>query len=198
MSFDNTNAAHAYPEGGGKSVWSDTPSLIQACIAGNREAQKKLYDTYSPAAYSLIRRYTRHEEIAAEILNDAFFKILTKLDKYSFEGAFEGWIRTIVVNTVTDHMRKHIKKKEREVMVEEPFSTSSDNRIEADLSYKELLAVIQELPDMQRAVFNLHVFESMKHRDIAQVLDTSEGTSRWYLNDARKRLQEKINLLMKR
>lgn len=194
----NPDAAHAYPKGSNNAAWSDTPALIQACIAGNRDAQRQLYETYSPAAYSLIRRYTPHEEIANEILNDAFFKILTKLDKYSFQGAFEGWIRTVVVNTVTDHMRKHVKKKEREVSVEEPFTTAEDNNIEANLSYKELLVTIQGLPDMQRAVFNLYVFENLKHKEIAQVLDTSEGSSRWYLNDARKRLQEKVKALMKR
>lgn len=194
-----TNTPYSSPSGkDGDSAWNDQAVLIKNCIAGSREAQKALYDQYAPAAYALIKRYTRHDELAQEMLNDAFFKVLTRLEQYSGDGAFEGWIRRVVVNTVTDHLRKHIKKREREIHTEQPVEPFVDNNIVGGLSYKELLAQVHELPEMQRAVFNLYVFEDLKHKEIGNLLGISDGNSRWYLNDARNRLKEKINSLVKR
>ncbi len=198
MALRNNNPYSSPHSTSGDAAWNDQSMLIRACIAENREAQRALYEKYAPTAYALIKRYTRHDELAQEMLNDSFFKVLTRLKQYNGEGAFEGWIRRIVINTITDHLRKHIKKKEREVNTEHPVEQFVDNNIVGNLSYKELLAMIHELPDMQRAVFNLHVFEDQKHKEIGALLDISEGNSRWYLNDARKRLKEKINSLVNR
>ena len=170
--------------------------LVKECIAKNRSAKKKLYDMYAPAAYGVIKRYLfNNEEGAREVLNDSFFKVLTKLDQYSFQGAFEGWIRRIVVNTVTDYLRKNIKDAPvvKEVQPDDAFvgSTSVDN-----LSHKELLGIVQTLPEAQLAVFNLFVFESYPHKEIATLLNITENNSRWYLNDARRRLKEKLNCIM--
>lgn len=169
--------------------------LIQNCIAQSRSAQKKLYDLYSPAAYGIIKRYLYNNNAAAqEILNDSFYKIFTKLDQYSFQGAFEGWIRRIVINTLTDHLRKNIKKEHltKEIQAEDAYVNSDPVE---KMSQKELLRLIQTLPDSQRAVFNLFVFENYSHREIGSILNMNENNSRWYLNDARKRLKEKVNML---
>ena len=171
-------------------------ALVKACISHDRAAQKRLYDKYSPIIYGVIRRYEYNEESAAEILNDVFFKIFTKLDQYSFEGAVEGWMRRITVNTVTDHIRKYAKDKQvmnGELQEHDAFLDSS--AVEG-MAYKELLQLVHTLPDMQRAVFNLYVFESMPHKDIGTTLNITENNSRWYLNMARKKLKEKINSLM--
>ena len=175
----------------------DLHQLIQQCMANSRSAQKKLYDIYSPGAYGVIRRYLYNNEAAAsEVLNDTFFKVFTKLDQYSGQGSFEGWIRKIVVNTVTDYFRKNLKPElnHKEVQPE-------DGQVEGDsvsnLSYKELLEVVNTLPQAQLAVFNLFVFENYPHKDIAGLLNITENNSRWYLNDARRRLKEKINFIMK-
>jgi len=130
---------------------------------------------------------------AQEVLNDSFFKIFMKLGQYSFQGAFEGWIRRIVVNTIMDHLRKNIKHEhsQKEIGPEDAYVSSES--VER-MSYKELLGIVQTLPDSQRAVFNLFVFENYSHKEIATVLDMNENNSRWYLNDARRRLKEKINL----
>jgi len=171
--------------------------LIGGCIAQSRSAQKRLYDKYAPAAYGVIRRYMFNNESAAqEVLNDSFFKIFTKLDQYSFQGAFEGWIRRIVVNTVTDHLRKDIKDDQahKEVQPEDAFVNcdSIDN-----ITHKELLKVIDTLPDTQRTIFNLYVFENYSHKEISSLLDINENNSRWHLNDARRRLKEKLNVIAK-
>lgn len=170
--------------------------LIKECIAQSRTAQKKLYEMYSPAAYGVIKRYLyNNEDAAKEVLNDAFFKIFTKLDQYSFQGAFEGWIRRIVVNTVTDHLRRNMNN---EVCKEvQPEDGQVDSTPVGNLSYKELLEVVNTLPKGQLGVFNLFVFENYSHKEIGELLGITENNSRWYLNDARKRLKEKINSLMK-
>ena len=136
---------------------SELSMLIKDCIAESRSAQKKLYDLYSPAAYGVIKRYMyNNEPFAQEILNDSFLKVLTKLDLYNFQGSFEGWIRRIVVNTITDYLRKSIKDvPHKEVQPEDVYVNSESVE---KISHKELLKLIQELPDGQRAVFNLYVF----------------------------------------
>jgi RNA polymerase sigma factor (sigma-70 family) len=174
----------------------DLAILIRECIAQSRSAQKRLYDIYAPAAYGTIKRYLNNDEnVAPEILNDAFYKVLTKLDQYTFTGSFEGWIRRIVVNTITDHLRKNLKP-----VAQNKELDAGDAYVHAEsvdkLSHKELLGVIQTLPDVQRTVFNLYVFENYQHKEIAQLLSIKENNSRWYLNDARKRLKEKITFIM--
>ncbi len=171
---------------------NDLVMLVRECIGQSRSAQKKLYDIYAPAAYGVIKRYMYHNEQAAqELLNDSFYKIFTKLDQYSFQGAFEGWIRRIVVNTVTDYLRKNIKDEQlhKEVAPEDGFIESNSVQ---NLSYKELLQLVHTLPEAQLAVFNLFVFENYPHKEIATLLDINENNSRWYLNDARRRLREKL------
>lgn len=171
--------------------------LIRDCIAESRSAQKRFYELYAPAAYGVIKRYLfKNDEIAQELLNDCFYKIFTKLDQFSFQGSFEGWIRRIVVNTVTDYLRKNIKDDapHKEVQADDAYVNSDS--VER-MTHKELLGIIESIPDTQRVVFNLFVFENYTHKEIAQLLKISEVNSRWYLNDARRRLKEKLNSIMK-
>lgn len=179
----------------GDKAPTDLPRLIQDCIAGKPAAQKQLYDRYAPMVYGIIRRYISQDAAAKEILNDSFYKILTRLDSYGFKGAFEGWMRTIAVYTITDHVRKNLKHEKALQPLPEYFDVGAPQDITAHLSYKQLLLLIHELPDTQRAVFNLHVLESYAHKEIAAMLDISEINSRWHLNDARRRLKEKIKSL---
>jgi RNA polymerase sigma factor (sigma-70 family) len=171
--------------------------LIRDCMAHSRSAQKKLYDRYSPVAYGIVKKLIfNNEPVAKEVLNDAFFKIFRDLGQYSFQGAFEGWIRRIVVHTAADHLRKTLKDKHqyKEVEPEDVFINSDSVE---NLSHKELLKIIETLPDAQRDVFNLFVFEDCSHKEIAKLLNMEQGNCRWHLNDARRRLKEKINSLMK-
>jgi RNA polymerase sigma factor (sigma-70 family) len=165
--------------------------LIRDCIAESRPAQKRLYDMFAPKAYGIVRRYIYDDLPAAEeVLNDSFYKVLTKLSQYSFQGSFEGWIRRIVINTITDHLRKNIRDTYvKEVQPEDAFVQSEPV---GNIAYKELLQLVQTLPEGQRTVFNLFVAENYAHKEIAALLGITESNSRWYLNDARKRLREKI------
>ena len=189
-------SGHLAASDNGLSAQDELHLLIKDCIALSRAAQKKLYDRYAPDVFGIIRRYVPdNEPLAKEILNDAFFKIFKYLHQYSFQGAFEGWIRKIVVHTISDHMRKHSKyqKYHREIQPEDAYINTEpvDN-----LSHKELLQIIETLPPAQRDVFNLFVFENLSHKEIAKILNIQQNNCRWHLNDARRRLKEKINSLI--
>ena len=198
MATDLHNTAKLSIQGNNASAWEDTSLLIKDCIAGDRNAQKYLYNQYAPRAYAIIRRYTRQNELADEMLNDAFYKVFTKISSFSGSGSFEGWIRRIVINTVTDHLRKYIKDQQVYHAAEMPEDVYLKDDLVGKLAYKELLAIVHELPDTQRMVFNLYVFEELKHKEISEELGITEVNSRWHLNDARRRLKEKINSIMKR
>jgi len=166
--------------------------LIASCLKNDRKAQRQLYDTYSPAVYGAIRRYVAEESIATEVLNEAFYRILTRLGQYGYQGAFEGWMRRIAVHAVTDYYRRNKKHEGVGEISEREIELAVTDDAVGRLSYKELLAQVHSLPDTQRTVFNLFVFEQYAHKDIAQLLDMTESNSRWHLNDARRRLKEKI------
>lgn len=174
----------------------DLPLLIEQCIAKDRRAQKKLYDHSAPMLYAKIRRHVYEVDLAGEILNESFFKILTKIAKYSNSGSFEGWIHRITINTIMDFLRKKIRQEhivkteatEQEIPVPEIGITK--------IAYNELLFLIHTLPQTQRSIFNLFVFDDYSHKDIAQLLKITENNSRWHLNDARRRLKEKVDALM--
>lgn len=176
---------------------TDLEILISECVANSRSAQKKLYDRYSPDVYGIIRRFVyQNDQVAKEILNDSFFKIFRDLGQYSFQGAFEGWIRRIVVNTINDHFRRNGKEDDYHKEVHEEDAFINSEPVE-NLSHKELLKVIETLPAAQREIFNLFVFENYSHKEIANLLNIKQNNCRWHLNDARRRLKEKLSFFNK-
>ena len=167
-------------------------SLIRSCIDMDRSAQERLYNTYAGSIYSMIGRYIRDEHLAKDILSETFFRVFTKLELYKTDISFTGWIRKIAVHTITDHFRKHGKHIDSGGQDPEETRQSVPDEAISNISYKELLAHVHQLPHMQRTIFNLFVFEEYSHKDIAALLDISENNSRWHLNDARRRLKHAI------
>lgn len=178
---------------GGKRGLADALQvLIADCLRHDRSAQRRLYETYAATIYGMIRRYTEDDIVAQDIQSEAFCRIFSRLGQYRFEGAFEGWMRRITVHAVADYFRKNRP-------VNAPLNEATEDHAQncsvsalSGLSYKELLMMIQELPPTQRTVFNLFVFEQYAHKEIAALLGIAENNSRWHLNDARRRLKEKI------
>jgi RNA polymerase sigma factor (sigma-70 family) len=173
----------------------DLVVLIQQCIDKNRRAQKELYDRFAPIHYAKIRRYVSDIAEANAILNESFFKIFIYLKDYKANGAFEGWMHRITINTTLDYLRK--QKKYQNIRSEElgEDEISIPETSVGKIAYKELLALVHSLPDAQRSVFNLFVFDDCSHKEIADLLGMTENNSRWHLNDARRRLKEKIDAL---
>lgn len=177
--------------------------LLKDCQKGDRKAQFKLYRLCYPTLMRVCLRYQRNEDEAAAALNTGFLKILKNLDKFSGKASFEGWIKRIMINTMIDEFRKN--RKVRELMEYTDFSDSHHinskvNYNEADEQFdaEELEILIQALPPMSRKVFNLYAIDGYRHKEIGKMLNISDGTSKWHLSFARKKLREWIQEKMKK
>lgn len=166
--------------------------LIQGCIKGDRHCQSRMYDTYAPTMFGVCLRYAKNREEAEEILQEGFIRVYACLHQFRYEGAFEGWMKRIMVNCALQKYRSKTKMYavvSLEVTGDEP---EMNDETLTRLGTKELLKLIQRLPPAYRMVFNLFVFEGMKHREIARHLGISEGTSKSNLSDARVILQKAV------
>ena len=174
---------------------NDLPQVIKDCISGNRAAQSLLYKCYAPLLLGICLRYARSREEAEDILQEGFIKVFESLHKFRHEGSFEGWMKKIMVNTALEKFRKKDFLHQAVALNDTDTNFAVDDNIIANLSAAELLNMIQLLPRVYRMVFNLYVFEGMKHREIAVLLGISEGTSKSNLSDARRILQKNIELM---
>lgn len=167
--------------------------LIQECIRGERTSQSRLYGLLAPRMFVVCLRYSRSREEAEETLQEGFIRMFEYLHQFKFSGSFEGWVRKIMVNCA---LQKYRSKHHLHAVVNldtAPTGSMADNEtISAELGSKELLNMVQDLPPACRMVFNLYVFEGMKHREIAEMLGISEGTSKSNLSDARILLQKAV------
>lgn len=172
--------------------------ILNQCKKNDRRAQYELYRLVYPVLMSVCLRYERNKEDAEEILNLGFYKILTKLEHYSDTVPFEAWIRKIMANTIIDEYRKN---KKHEVLENVDFSEDPNsggyelNSADLELESEELLQLLKILPNVTGKVFNLYAIEGFSHKEIAEQLNISVGTSKWHLSTARKTLQEKIKEL---
>jgi RNA polymerase sigma factor (sigma-70 family) len=166
--------------------------LIDQCLKGVPKSQEALYKHYAPRMYGVCMRYARNTLEADDILQEGFIKVFNFLKDYRHEGSLEGWIRRIVVNTAINYYRSRLHEWE-EVSLDKAGSSPKLETAEVDnLSRDELLALIQQLPEGYRLVFNLYVIEGYNHQEIGKLLNISENTSKSQLSRARAWLQEKI------
>jgi RNA polymerase sigma factor (sigma-70 family) len=172
-------------------------ALIQGCKEGKRVAQEKVYKMYYPKMMAMVKRYTNvyQYHLAEEILNNGFLKVFQKIDSFKFEGSFEGWVRRVIYHSIFDYVRQNMKYNEKVVFVEKDESVNHD--LASNMQYEELLRLVQDLPDTTRAVFNMFVMEAMSHKEIAEALKISEGTSKWHLFEARRVLKQRVEKLYK-
>jgi RNA polymerase sigma-70 factor (ECF subfamily) len=168
--------------------------LIKACSAGSRKAQQEIYRSLYGTMMSVCLRYTRDADQAQDILQDGFIKVFGNIDKYNFEGSFEGWVRRIIVNTAIDFHRK--KKSDFLLLGEnqsvEEFTDVEDEESdeeEYDFSPEEIIAAMQKLTPAYRTIFNLYVFENLTHNEIAEKLGINAGTSKSNFAKAKRNLK---------
>lgn len=178
---------------------NELQELIQGCMRNERSAQEKLYHLFYPRMMGVVRRYIDHIEQAEEVLNNGFLRAFQKIDQYTFQGSFEGWLRKIVFHAVSDYVKQNSRYNEKIMLVEKDQYVEKDH---ADrLYYNELLEMVQGLPVATKSVFNMYVMEGLSHKEIGKVLDISEGTSKWHLSEGRRILKdriEKLNLHLKK
>lgn len=172
--------------------------LLKSCVNNDRRAQKKLYELCFRIFMPLCMRYNNNEEDARFALNNSFVKIIAGLPNTKLkELMFIPWAKRIVTNVLIDEYRKNklhrdhyiSKESERELEI---HALAHQNDAESNFGYSVLLKMIEEIPEMHALVFKLYVMEDYSHKEIAEQLNISLGTSKWHLSIARKMLREKI------
>ncbi len=169
------------------------PDIINSCIKGDRQAQNKLYQQFAKTMFVVCMRYSKNREEAEETLQEGFMKVFDNLEQFKFAGSFEGWVRKIMVNCALQKLRSKTHMRPIISIEESAFEGVGNEDIIARIGTKELMKMVQKLPPAYKMIFNLYVFEGMKHREIAEQLNISEGTSKSNLSDARKILQKAVN-----
>jgi RNA polymerase sigma-70 factor (ECF subfamily) len=168
-------------------------SLISGCKAGNRQAQEKLYRAFYRAMMNICLRYTKDDMDAMEALNTGFYKVFKNIQLYDpAKASLYTWIRAIVINSCLDlngTKEKYIPSQE----LTDAVDAAVDPEVILKLNAARLLEIIRKLPAATQTVFNLFIMEGYSHKEIAVLLNISEGTSKWHVNDARKKLQTILN-----
>lgn len=170
--------------------------MIEGCIAGKRYERNMLFKKYASRMLGICLRYTTNKAEAEDILMEGFMKIYSNIKSYRNDGSFEGWLKRIIVNTAITHYKKNKKYHHVDItQIELGESEISDEGEEIEgipFSKEEMLQVIQQLPEGYKMVFNLFVFENYNHKEIAELLEISENTSKTQLFKARKWLKSKL------
>jgi RNA polymerase sigma-70 factor (ECF subfamily) len=166
-------------------------SIIKLCLERNQNAQSLLYKQFFGYSKSVCLRYSSNQEEAKEILNEGFLKVFNNLDKYLPELSFKAWLRTIMVNTALNYYRDN-KKYNQEISFDDVEDPIYDEDIINKISADEILVLVQKLPPSYRTVFVMHVVDGYNHREIGEILEINEGTSRSNFMKARVKLQSLV------
>ena len=165
--------------------------LIQACKKQQRDAQRQVYELLARKLYYTCSRYLKKEEEIEEVMADAFYIIFTKIDQLKEELAFEGWAKKIAMNQCLMQLKKNVNFNlylEDVSLKEQPLTDEM-----CELEEEDLLNLLNYLPDGCKTVFSLFVIEGFSHKDIAEKLQISEGTSKSQLNVAKTKLKDLVN-----
>ena len=172
--------------------------IIEGCVRNDHRDQKRLYEKYYGYALKIVFRYIYRYEKAVDVTNDGFVKIFKKISQFhceipeNTEKMLMGWIRTIMINTAIDRLRKDNFLPEIGHINESMWIEDKRDRSDQTLLYKELIQEVRKLPTMYRLVFNMHVIDGFTHQEIAAHLKIATGTSKSNLSKARSLLQKVV------
>lgn len=165
--------------------------LVRHCIRHERPYQEKLYRLYADEMYSVALIYCHNDQDACDVVQESFIKIFRKIHSFKFECPLKAWIRRVVVNTALDHYRKRKRDQENS----ENYTQLVDievNDIIPQIHASELLQMINKLPQKASMVLKLYAIEGYGHKEIAERMNISEGTSKSQLSRARGLLKNLI------
>ncbi|MEO6132056.1 MAG: RNA polymerase sigma factor [Saprospiraceae bacterium] len=176
--------------------------LIRQCIQGDRKAQIRLYDLCYSYMMSICIRYCKDQQEAGARLNLAFLKVLQHLQDYDYSGSFKAWVSKITLRSIIDEFRANQKHYQVHVyqgqIVHEPQWTNDDaGQWHGEIDADQIIAMIKQLSPMDRQVFNLFAIDGYAHKEIGAMLNISEGTSKWHVHEARKKLKENLSKSLK-
>ena len=163
--------------------------LIQNCKKQDLKAQEQLYRLFAKKLFAVCLKYSDSYQQAEDNLQDGFITIFGKINQYQGKGSFEGWMKRIMINTT---LQKYRTERVFEIINEDQLKEPELEIDEDQLSVDYLLVIIQELPERYRQVFNLYVLDGYSHKEIAEMLKITTGTSKSNLSRARIILKEKI------
>jgi RNA polymerase sigma factor (sigma-70 family) len=169
--------------------------LVNACKRGDRRAQHQLYTQYAKAMYNICLRMVRNEADAEDLLQNAFIDVFTKIDSYRFESTIGAWIKRIVINTCINFFKKRRLDTQEwdERIADQPMKESESEYEDRELSVKRIQSAMEQLPAGYRTVFSLYLLEGYDHKEIAQVLDISEATSKSQYSRAKRKMRQLIS-----
>ena len=172
-------------------------SFIQACIAKERWAQRKLYEDHFGILMGVCMRYANNRDDAMDILHDGFIKIYRNIARYQPGTSLIAWMRRIMVNTAIDYYRKQTRRRTEDIDSAYDIVSKTPGAL-SQMSAKEIMNCIQLLSPAYRAVFNLYVIEGYSHKEVADILGITESTSRSNLVKARIKLKDMIAIQEKK
>lgn len=166
--------------------------IIEGCYKGSRKHQEALYNMFSAQMFGVCLTYTKDRALAQDILHDGFFKVFKKFDKYNDSWAVGAWIRRIIVNTAIDHFRKTNRMSNVDFQESAYLAGTHDEVVDISKT-NDLSEIINMLPKGAKTIFNLYTIEGYKHKEIADMLNISIGTSKSQLSKAKSVLRELVN-----
>lgn len=172
----------------------DHQTLIKKCLDGNPRAQKEMFDHFSGKMYYVCLRYASDQVEAQDMLQEGFIRLFGNLDSFKGTGSFEGWARRIFVHTAIKYYHR-MRKHHENVAIDHAYAHKVNSSALSELGEKELMGLVQSLPDGYRIVFNMYAIEGFSHREIAELLNIKESTSRSQLVKARKVLHIQFAIL---
>jgi len=164
--------------------------LIQGCLRNDAAAQQELYYKYSPKMLSVCYRYAKSREDAEDMLQEGFIKVFTQIHQFQNRGALEGWIRRIIVHTCINNLKKNKKFSDSVDIIHASSISLREDNIPSILQAKQVVESIRLLPLGYRTVLNLYAIEGYSHKEIAEILDIEESTSRSQYTRAKAMLEE--------
>ncbi len=173
-------------------MYSTEEEIINGCLKRKRRAQKILFERYHASLMGICMRYSKSKSEAEDVLLMGFTRIFKKINTYSGKGSFEGWMRKIIVNIAIDNFRRNNKYYFHEIVEESGYDLEYAEYIPDNLTLEVILKTIQSLPNGYRVVFNMFAIEGFSHKEIAEMMDISESTSKTQYLKARKKLQVKL------
>ena len=164
--------------------------MLAGCLKNNAASQEALYNRFSPRMLGVCYRFAKNREDAEDMLQEGFIKVFTQMHQYRNEGALEGWIRRIVVHTCINILKKNKKFAESVDIIHANSIHVKEDMIPSIMQAKQVVECIRMLPLGYRTVLNLYAIEGFSHKEIAQLLDIEESTSRSQYTRAKAMLEE--------
>ena len=165
-------------------------AILQGCLNNNATAQKVLYEKYSPKMLSVCYRYAHNREDAEDMLQEGFIKVFGQIHTFQNRGAFEGWIRRIVIHTCINNLKKNKRFNESVDLIHATSLQVMEETIPSIIQAKQVVECIRLLPIGYRTVLNLYAIEGYSHREIGEMLDIEESTSRSQYTRAKAMLED--------